>query len=307
MSIRCAECQCIQQECIKVDAKSCILCTKDVCCCSTIHNNPAYYPTLKKHLVMAAEKPITAVEPDDCCSFPSASGSSCKNRNNNNSYTKDHETTTSSSSPSQSSPSLSSSLSLSQFLRNIKGLYAAALGIEILCIAAAEIGENTGLYLFGFNLVGVPIAYAMGYALAGFTTFAAILGRYNYYGSNNDKIDSCCCSSVLEQGAGLGFIPNLKTTFKNFVIGITKLPQLYRQPNLKYVLKTSAYILVTAESVCILTAETIDLVFYQYSILLSIPLALLAGAFAVVAPEAYRKLMIIKQKAVYTPHHLTCC
>jgi hypothetical protein len=128
-----------------------------------------------------------------------------------------------------------------------------------------------------------------------FTTFAAILGRYNYYyGSNNDNIDSSC-SSVLEQGAGSGFSPNFKTTFRNFVIGITKLPYLHRQPNLKYVLKTSAYILLTAESACILTAETVDLVFYQYSILLSIPLALLAGAFTVVAPEAYRK---IKQKAV---------
>ena len=130
----------------------------------------------------------------------------------------------------------------------------------------------------------------MGYALAGFTTFAAIPGRYNYYGSNNDKIDSCC-SSVLEQSPGSGFSPNVKTTFRNFVIGITKLPYLHRQqPNLKYVLKTSAYILVTAESACILTAETVDLVFYQYSILLSIPLALLAGAFTIVAPEAYRKI-----------------
>jgi hypothetical protein len=34
-------------------------------------------------------------------------------------------------------------------------LYAAALGIEILCIAAAEIGENTGLYIFGFNTKGL--------------------------------------------------------------------------------------------------------------------------------------------------------
>jgi hypothetical protein len=155
--------------------------------------------------------------------------------------------------------------------------------------------------LFGFNLVGIiSIAYAMGFALAGFTTFAAILCRYNYYGSNNDKIDSCC-SSVLEQGAGSGFSPNVKTAFRNFVIGITKLPYLHRQPNLKYVLKTSAYILVTAESGCILTAETVDLVFYQYSTLLSIPLVLLAGAFTIVAPEAYRK---IKQKAVEpNPHY----
>ena len=68
------------------------------------------------------------------------------------------------------------------------------------------------------------------------------------------------------------------------------MPQLYRQPNLKYIMKTSLYILITAESACILTAETVDLIFYQYSILLSIPLALLAGAFAVVAPEAYRKM-----------------
>ena len=168
-------------------------------------------------------------------------------------------------------------------------LYAAVLGIEILCIAAAEIGENTGLYLFGFNLVGIPIAYAMGYALAGFTTFATILGRYNYYGSSKKKIDSCC--SVLEQGgAGSGFLSNLRTTFRNFVVGIAMIPQLYKQPNLNYIMKMSLYILATAESACILTAETVDLIFYQYSILISIPLALFAGAFVVVAPEAYRKI-----------------
>ena len=58
---------------------------------------------------------------------------------------------------------------------------------------------------------------------------------------------------------------------------------------MKSILKTILIILITAESVCILTAETVDLIFYKYSILLSIPLALLAGAFTVVAPEAYRK------------------
>jgi hypothetical protein len=180
---------------------------------------------------------------------------------------------------------------LIKFFKHAKALYAAALGIEILCIAAAEIGENAGLYLFGFNFVGIPIAYAMGYALAGFTTFATILGRYNY--GSNDKIDSCC--SVLEQGAGTDFILNLKTTFRNFAVGISKMTQLHKQPNLKHILKTSMYILVTAESACILTAETVDLIFYQYSILLAVPLALLAGTFTVVAPEAYRK---ITQKAV---------
>jgi hypothetical protein len=220
---------------------------------------------------------ITTHEPDDCCT-----SGSCGNNNKNSNALQRNLTT-----------SLVFSWSgLSEFLRNIKGLYAAALGIEILCIAAAEIGENTGLYLFGFNLVGIPIAYAMGYALAGFTTFAAILGRYNYSSDHSAKIDSCC--SVLEQGPG--FIPNLKTIFKNFVIGITKLLHLHKQPNLKFILRSSAHILVTAESACILTAETVDLMFYQYSILLAVPLALLAGAFAVVAPEAHRKM--IKQKTV---------
>jgi hypothetical protein len=40
-------------------------------------------------------------------------------------------------------------------------MYAAALGIEILCIMSAEIGENIGLYTFGFNLHGIAIAYIL--------------------------------------------------------------------------------------------------------------------------------------------------
>lgn len=277
MEIRCAECQCIQQDCIMVDVGSCNICTRGVCCCASIHRRNSALK--KKPLAMANIRMTSTAESDDCCS----SGACKKN--------KDNVLQPNLTMPSISSPSSYSS-SIPQFLRHVKALYAAALGIEILCIAAAEIGENTGLYLFGFNLVGIPIAYAMGYVLAGFTTFAAILGRYNY-ASNNGKIDSCC--SVLEQGAGSGFIPNLKTTFRNFVMGITKLPHLHKQPNLRYVLKSSAYILVTAESACILTAETVDLIFYQYSIFLAVPLALLAGAFTVVAPEAYRK---VKQKSV---------
>jgi hypothetical protein len=181
---------------------------------------------------------------------------------------------------------LSRSSSIISFLEYVRGMYAAAIGIEILCIAAAEIGENAGLYLFGFNPSGIAIAYSLGYVLAGFTTFATILGRYDY-GSPNHTICSCC--SVLEQDSNKGFISNLKTTFKNFAMGFKKLPYLYKQQNLNTIMKTSVVILITAESVCILTAETVDLIFYKYSILLSIPLALLAGAFAVVVPEVYRK------------------
>jgi hypothetical protein len=184
--------------------------------------------------------------------------------------------------------------SIFAFFRYSKGIYAAALGIEILCIAAAEIGENTGLYLYGFNPLGIIIAYIMGYALAGFTTFVTILGRYNY-GSPNRNMCSCC--SVLEQDSQKGFISNLKNTFKNFAVGIKKPPYLYKQNNLKSILRTSLVILITAESVCILTAETVDLIFYKYSILLSVPLALLAGAFAVVVPEAYKKTRKIRSSS----------
>jgi hypothetical protein len=177
---------------------------------------------------------------------------------------------------------------VTEFLGQIKYLYAAALGIEILCITAAEIGENTALYLFGFNWIGIPIAYSMGYALAGFVTFVTILGRYNYNQSKRILITDTCCS-VLGQCADKGFLTNIRITFLNFGIGMKKIFLIHKQPNLKYILRTSIFILITAESACILTAETVALVFYNYSLFLSVPLALLAGAFTVVAPEAFRR------------------
>lgn len=161
-----------------------------------------------------------------------------------------------------------------------------------MCIAGAEIGENTGLYLFGFNPGGIAIAYVMGYSLAGFTTFVTILGRFGNRHSNEKstksaEIDSCC--SVLEHDSSLGFVPNIKTTFMNFALGFKRLLKIRNQSGLRAIVKSSLFILVTAESVCILTAETVDLIFYQYSILLSVPLALLAGAFTVVVPAAYKR------------------
>ena len=202
---------------------------------------------------------------DDCCS-----DGVCKNNGNN----------------ATTELSAKSKGSIYEFFKHVKSLYAAALGIEILCITAAEIGENTGLYVLGFNHIGVPFAYAMGYLLATFTTFVTILGRYKY--ASEDSIDSCC--SVLEQDNNKGFLPNVFATFKNFGLGLRKLEELPKQPNLREILKTSLLILVTAETACILTAETVDLIFYKHAIYLSIPLALLAGAFTVVAPEAYRKM-----------------
>src|SRR5215831_17334870 len=67
-------------------------------------------------------------------------------------------------------------------------------------------------------------------------------------------------------------------TFKNCGIGVKKMTQLYKQPNLKTILRTSIVILVAAETACILTAETIDLIFYRHSLFISIPLSLLVGA-----------------------------
>ena len=89
--------------------------------------------------------------------------------------------------------------------------------------------ENTGLYVLGFNHIEVPFAYAMGYLLATFTTFVTILGRYKY--ASSDKIDSCC--SVLEQDTNKDFLPNVVTTFKNFGLGLRKLKELPKQPNLR--------------------------------------------------------------------------
>ena len=68
-------------------------------------------------------------------------------------------------------------------------MYVSALAIEILCIMSAEIGENTGFFLFGYQKIdGISIGFVLGYALAGFSTFATILGRYNL-----DKIGRASC------------------------------------------------------------------------------------------------------------------
>jgi hypothetical protein len=178
------------------------------------------------------------------------------------------------------------------FFGRLRTFFAAALGIEILCISAAVIGENSALYFFGYNLQGIFFGYVMGYAAAGFATFMTILGRYNL----SARIDSCC--SVLEHQANKGFVANLIITFKNFGLGISKLFSLRRQSKIKHILKKSLIILFTAETVCILTAETVDLAFYNYSLLLSIPLALLAGTLAVASQEAYKK---IKMQSLHAP------
>jgi hypothetical protein len=142
--------------------------------------------------------------------------------------------------------------------------------------------------------MGISIAYAMGYCLATFTTIVTILGRYRY--SSGNRIDSCC--SVLEQDTDKDFISNVLVTFKNFSTGLRKLKKLPSQPNLGEILKNCLIILVTAETSCILIAETVDLIFYKQAFYLSIPLALLAGAFTVVAHEAYKKMKVARNELI---------
>lgn len=170
-----------------------------------------------------------------------------------------------------------------EFFSLVKSMFAAALAIEILCITSAEIGSNLGLYVFGYHGFGITLAYISGYSLAAFNTFITILGRTK----PGQKIDSCC--SVLEQQADKGFASNLILTFRNFVSGFSRLFHLSDYPDLKGIIKTSLFILITAESACILTAETIDLIFYKQSFLLASILGLLAGSFTIVAIEGYKK------------------
>lgn len=172
--------------------------------------------------------------------------------------------------------------SIVRFFRNVKSLYAAALGIEILCIASSGIGENTGLYLLGFNHIGVPLAYVMGYALSVFTTFATIFGKYKY--GSGGKVDNC--RSVLGQDDNKGF----SQTWQRHSRTLHLAKRSYKRQNMKDILRASFVILLTAETAFIITAETVDLIFYKHYLYLSIPLALFAGAFTVVAPEAYKKL-----------------
>lgn len=176
-------------------------------------------------------------------------------------------------------------------LGQTKRLLPSALGIEILCVASAEIGGILGLYYFGFNAFGITMAYAMAYALAGFTTFTSIVGRsvgkeMNH--NHDEEVLMCGCSD--EHGARKGFASNIIQTFTNFGRGLSQMRRLHRQPNAWSIVKVSLIVLVTAESGCIIAAATVDIMMYQYSIFLSIPSALLAGTFTVALIAARKSL-----------------
>lgn len=169
------------------------------------------------------------------------------------------------------------------FLTQVKNSYPSAVGIIILCILSSQAGQAISFVLFGYgNLFGVIMSYSLGYGLASLTTFCTILGRY----TQKRGLGGCC--SALEQGSNIGFISNLKNTFQNCWIGIKNIPHLIELPNAKNIIKTSIYILITAESACILTAETVNLAFFRHAMWLSMPLGLFAAAFVVTVIETYK-------------------
>ena len=116
----------------------------------------------------------------------------------------------------------------------------------------------------------------------------SILGRYDLSKNSNIKIDGGCCSFV-DKNSNKGFIFNLVETFLNFKRGIELLKNK-NNPQMKGILISSVVILITAESACIITAETVDLLFYKASLFLAIPISLLAGRLTLTIVESVKKI-----------------
>ena len=181
-----------------------------------------------------------------------------------------------------------------RFLRETRRMFPSAFGIEVLCVASAEIGGLLALYVYGFNALGIMMAYLMAYALAGFTTFVSILGRTRIAMKINETehIDAivCGCSHMTEHSTSSpgGYLVSLKQTFQSFVFGLSVLTRIHKLPDASRIFKASLLVLLSAESGCIIAAATVDVVLYQYSSFLSIPVALLAGTLTVAVTAAYR-------------------
>jgi uncharacterized integral membrane protein len=184
------------------------------------------------------------------------------------------------------------SSSTRRFFGETKRMLPAALGIEIICAASAETGSIIGILLFGFTTVGFVTSFLLAYGVAGCTAFVSILGRVrsreqSYHGRNEM---SCGCDAVLAHGSDMGFISAVGLTFKYFASGLRVLPSLYRAPHAGRIIKTGLFILITAESACIVTTATVDFFLYQYSLFLSIPLALVSGAMVVALIAAFKSM-----------------
>ncbi|HXV46176.1 MAG TPA: hypothetical protein VD736_05840 [Nitrososphaera sp.] len=103
-----------------------------------------------------------------------------------------------------------------RLLGEARRMLAPAFGIEVLCVASAEIGGLLGLYYYGFNPLGIIMAYVLAYALAGSTMFASILGRGGAHSHEEEIMRGCSTEH------DSGFAANFKQTFVNFGTGLRK-------------------------------------------------------------------------------------
>lgn len=94
----------------------------------------------------------------------------------------------------------------------------------------------------------------------------------------------------------------MKQTFVNFTVGLKMMGRLRKRADAKRVLRASLLVLVSVESGCIIAAATVDIMLYQYSIFLSIPMALLADTLTVAAMAAYKTTR--KASVQEFPRHL---
>jgi hypothetical protein len=70
---------------------------------------------------------------------------------------------------------LNRSFMTSRLLRETRRLFLAALGIETLCVASAEIGGIMGFYFFGFSALGIVMSYMLPTALQALSHLPAYL------------------------------------------------------------------------------------------------------------------------------------
>jgi hypothetical protein len=177
-------------------------------------------------------------------------------------------------------------------VREIKRMLPAAIGIEILCTASAEAGSIIGIVLFGFTTMGFIASFLLAYGVAGCTAFISILGRARSHRQSRsmNEVMKCGCDDILAHGSDLGFKAGLVSTFTYFRSGMVELKRLRRVRNSRRIIKTALFILVTAESACIVTTAAVDFMLYRYSIFLSIPLAMLCGSLVVAFIAALKSM-----------------
>jgi hypothetical protein len=178
-----------------------------------------------------------------------------------------------------------------RLLGETKRMLPAAFGIEIICTASAEVGSIVGILVFGFTTIGFIMSFLLAYGVAGCTAFVSIIGRARSHEQSYSKRYeqmTCGCDAVLAHGSEIGFVSAVGLTFKYFASGLRELPSLHRTPHAGRIIKLGLFILITAESACIVTTATVDFFLYKYSLFLSIPLALVSGAIVVALVAAFK-------------------